>query len=77
MCISRIRMEVLGNPSLDYVRVFFLFFLVQQMLIFFVPAAMFVGTLVFPIGLLIVGWTVEAHTHWIAPDIVSVQSQNY
>jgi len=31
--------------------------------------AMFVGTLVFPIGLLITGWTVQAHTHWIAPDI--------
>jgi hypothetical protein len=39
-----------------------------------VTAAMFIGTLVFPIGLLIVGWTVEAHTHWIAPDIVSAQS---
>jgi len=31
--------------------------------------AMFIGTLLFPIGLVIVGWTVEAHTHWIAPDI--------
>ncbi|KAF8553172.1 MFS general substrate transporter [Imleria badia] len=31
--------------------------------------AMFVGTLVLPIGLLITGWTVQAHTHWIAPDI--------
>ncbi|KAH0832284.1 MFS polyamine transporter [Lanmaoa asiatica] len=30
---------------------------------------MFVGTLVLPIGLLIAGWTVQARTHWIAPDI--------
>jgi hypothetical protein len=44
------------------------------MLIHFVTAAMFIGTLLFPIGLVIVGWTVEAHTHWIAPDIVSAQS---
>lgn len=44
------------------------------MLINLVIAAMFVGTFALPIGLLIVGWTVEAHTHWIAPDIVSVHS---
>ncbi|KAI9572551.1 MFS general substrate transporter [Boletus coccyginus] len=34
--------------------------------------AMFVGTLILPIGLLIAGWTVEAHTHWIGPDIGNV-----
>lgn len=28
------------------------------------------GTILLPIGLLITGWTVENHTHWIAPDIV-------
>ncbi|KAF8430462.1 MFS polyamine transporter [Boletus edulis BED1] len=31
--------------------------------------SMFVGTVLLPIGLLITGWTVEAHAHWIAPDI--------
>jgi len=42
------------------------------MLIHLVTAAMFVGTLVLPIGLLITGWTVKAHMHWIVPDVVSV-----
>ena len=42
------------------------------MLMHIVTAAMFVGTVCLPIGLFIAGWTVEAHTHWIAPDIVSV-----
>lgn len=27
------------------------------------------GTLLLPIGLFITGWTAQAHTHWIAPDI--------
>ncbi|KAJ7278789.1 major facilitator superfamily domain-containing protein [Mycena rebaudengoi] len=27
------------------------------------------GTLVLPIGMLITGWTVEAHVHWIVPDL--------
>ncbi|KAH9936238.1 MFS polyamine transporter [Fomitopsis serialis] len=27
------------------------------------------GTLLLPIGLLITGWTAQAHTHWIGPDI--------
>ncbi|KAF8433769.1 MFS polyamine transporter [Boletus edulis BED1] len=31
--------------------------------------SMFIGTVLLPIGLLITGWTVEAHAHWIAPDI--------
>ncbi|KAF9221257.1 MFS general substrate transporter [Gyrodon lividus] len=31
--------------------------------------AMFPGTFLLPIGCLITGWTVQAHTHWIAPDI--------
>ncbi|KAG1746143.1 MFS polyamine transporter [Suillus lakei] len=31
--------------------------------------AMFVGTILLPIGCLTAGWTTEAHTHWIAPDI--------
>jgi multidrug resistance protein len=31
--------------------------------------AMVPGSLLLPIGCLIVGWTSEAHTHWIAPDI--------
>ncbi|KAF8836360.1 MFS polyamine transporter [Paxillus ammoniavirescens] len=31
--------------------------------------AMFPATLILPIGCLITGWTVQAHTHWIAPDI--------
>lgn len=31
--------------------------------------AMVPGSLLLPIGCLIVGWTAEAHTHWIAPDI--------
>jgi hypothetical protein len=40
---------------------------------FSVPsAAMVPGSLLLPIGCLIVGWTSEAHTHWIAPDIVSL-----
>ncbi|KAF8124035.1 MFS polyamine transporter [Boletus edulis] len=30
---------------------------------------MFVGSVLLPIGLLITGWTVEAHAPWIAPDI--------
>ena len=34
---------------------------------------MFVGTLLLPIGLVITGWTVQAHMHWIAPDIVSAR----
>ncbi len=28
------------------------------------------GTILLPIGLFISGWTAEAHTHWIGPDIV-------
>ncbi|EGN92983.1 hypothetical protein SERLA73DRAFT_190368 [Serpula lacrymans var. lacrymans S7.3] len=31
--------------------------------------AMFPGTLLLPIGLLITGWTTKAQIHWIAPDI--------
>ncbi|KAG2338816.1 MFS polyamine transporter [Suillus weaverae] len=31
--------------------------------------AMVPGSLLLPIGCLIMGWTSEAHTHWIAPDI--------
>ncbi|KAG2341344.1 MFS polyamine transporter [Suillus weaverae] len=31
--------------------------------------AMVPGSLLLPIGCLIAGWTSEAHTHWIAPDI--------
>ncbi|KAF9235761.1 MFS polyamine transporter [Melanogaster broomeanus] len=31
--------------------------------------AMFPGTILLPIGYLILGWTVEAHAPWIAPDI--------
>lgn len=31
--------------------------------------AMVPGSLLLPIGCLIVGWTSEAHVHWIAPDI--------
>ncbi|KAG2753484.1 MFS general substrate transporter [Suillus brevipes Sb2] len=31
--------------------------------------AMVPGSVLLPIGCLIVGWTSEAHTHWIAPDI--------
>ncbi|KAG1731355.1 uncharacterized protein EDB91DRAFT_1154718 [Suillus paluster] len=31
--------------------------------------AMFPGTLLLPIGCLIAGWTAQAHTHWIFPDI--------
>ncbi|KAG2137983.1 major facilitator superfamily domain-containing protein [Suillus clintonianus] len=31
--------------------------------------AMVPGSLLLPIGCLIVGWTSQAHTHWIAPDI--------
>ncbi|KAG0698144.1 MFS polyamine transporter [Suillus ampliporus] len=31
--------------------------------------AMILGTLLLPIGCLITGWTAQAHTHWIAPDI--------
>jgi hypothetical protein len=30
------------------------------------------ASLLLPIGCLIVGWTAEAHTHWIAPDIVGL-----
>jgi hypothetical protein len=37
-------------------------------------APMFVGTILLPIGLLIAGWTVEAKTHWIGPDIVRSDS---
>ena len=62
-----------GKPEFR-LRSYSLLVLVSQMLIHLVTAAMFVGTLVLPIGLLITGWTVEAHTHWIAPDIVSVHS---
>ena len=65
-------MEVLGDPSLDYVRVFSCSSWFSECSC--ETAAMFVGTLVFPIGLLITGWTVQAHTHWIAPDIVSAHS---
>lgn len=40
---------------------------------FSVPsAAMVPGSLLLPIGCLIVGWTSEAHTYWIAPDIVGL-----
>jgi hypothetical protein len=35
-------------------------------------AAMVPGSVLLPIGCLIVGWTSEAHTHWIAPDIVGL-----
>ncbi|KAG1724530.1 MFS polyamine transporter [Suillus lakei] len=31
--------------------------------------ALIPGSLLLPIGCLIVGWTSEAHTHWMAPDI--------
>ncbi|KAG1841601.1 hypothetical protein C8R48DRAFT_54890 [Suillus tomentosus] len=31
--------------------------------------AMVPGSLLLPIGFLIVGWTSEVHTHWIAVDI--------
>ncbi|KAG1731336.1 MFS polyamine transporter [Suillus paluster] len=31
--------------------------------------AMVPGSIMLPIGCLIVGWTTEAHTHWIFPDI--------
>ncbi|KAG1723456.1 MFS polyamine transporter [Suillus lakei] len=31
--------------------------------------AMVPGSLLLPIGCLIVGWTTEAHTHWMGPDI--------
>ncbi|OAX35714.1 MFS general substrate transporter [Rhizopogon vinicolor AM-OR11-026] len=31
--------------------------------------AMFPGTVLLPIGCLITGWSSQAHTHWIAPDI--------
>lgn len=34
--------------------------------------AMVPGSLLLPIGCLIVGWTSGAHTHWIAPDIVGL-----
>lgn len=34
-------------------------------------ASLFVGTILLPIGLFITGWTVQARTHWIGPDIVS------
>ena len=63
-----------GKPEFRLRSFFPPFFLVQQMLIHLVTAAMFVGTLVLPVGLLITGWTVQAHTHWIAPDIVSAHS---
>jgi len=67
-------MEVLENPSLDYVRVLRRSWFSERSYIHLVTAAMFVGMLMLPIGLLIVGWTVEAHTPWIAPDIVSAYS---
>ena len=35
-------------------------------------ASLIPGTLCMPIGLFIAGWTAEAHTHWIAVDIVRV-----
>ncbi|OJA20119.1 hypothetical protein AZE42_04090 [Rhizopogon vesiculosus] len=31
--------------------------------------AMFPGTVLLPIGCLITGWSSQAHTHWIVPDI--------
>ncbi|KIJ09333.1 hypothetical protein PAXINDRAFT_87604 [Paxillus involutus ATCC 200175] len=31
--------------------------------------ALFLGAFLFPIGCLITGWAVQAHTHWIVPDI--------
>ncbi|KAJ7105084.1 MFS polyamine transporter [Mycena crocata] len=31
--------------------------------------SMIPGTILFPAGLLITGWTVHAHVHWIVPDI--------
>ncbi|KIJ60513.1 hypothetical protein HYDPIDRAFT_177370 [Hydnomerulius pinastri MD-312] len=31
--------------------------------------AMFPGTILLPIGILITGWATQAHAHWIAPDI--------
>ncbi|KAG1724540.1 hypothetical protein EDB19DRAFT_309662 [Suillus lakei] len=31
--------------------------------------AMLPGTLLLPIGCLITGWSAQAHTHWIVPDI--------
>ena len=33
-------------------------------------ACIFPGTLLLPIGLLIMGWGAQKHTHWIVPDIV-------
>ncbi|KAG2062662.1 MFS general substrate transporter, partial [Suillus decipiens] len=33
------------------------------------PAAMVPGSIILPIGCLIAGWTAEAHTFWIGPDI--------
>lgn len=63
-----------GKPEFRLRTCCFQFFLVWRMLMYLIIAAMFVGTLALPIGLFITGWTVEAHTHWIAPDIVSVHS---
>lgn len=32
------------------------------------------GSIFLPIGLFITGWTAQAHTHWIGPDIVRILS---
>lgn len=32
------------------------------------------GTFLLPIGLLLTGWTVQNHVHWIVPDIVRSES---
>lgn len=60
-----------GKPEFR-LRTRFVFFVDYQTLMLMKTASMFIGTLLLPIGLLITGWTVQAHTHWIAPDIVSV-----
>lgn len=69
--ISKTRTEVRGGPSLDFVRVrpFFIGRVLSSSS--HRSANLVPGTILLPIGLFITGWTVQAHTHWIGPDIVS------
>ena len=64
---------MLGNRSSDCVREYeptTEFFHVFAELIPEIAAALAPGTILLPIGILITGWTADAKTHWIWPDIV-------
>jgi hypothetical protein len=52
-------------------RTFQLFGLQPSIILTFVVASMFPGTILLPIGLLMTGWAAQNHVHWVVTDLVS------